>query len=104
MSVSYTHLSTTFTSGETITKTDGTGNNWYLWIIAKNTAGTTIITKSNAFYLDNTAPNTTAPTATGTTNTVVVTFAQTDAHSGIDESTRPVSYTHLDVYKRQIMD
>ena len=84
-------FSTTFTSGETITKTDGTGNNWYLWIIAKNTAGTTIITKSNAFYLDNTAPNTTAPTATGTTNTVVVTFAQTDAHSGIDESTRQYS-------------
>ena len=84
-------FSTTFTSGETITKTDGTGNNWYLWILAKNTAGTTIITKSNAFYLDNTAPNTTAPTATGTTNTVVVTFAQTDAHSGIDESTRQYS-------------
>ena len=84
-------FSTTFTSGETITKTDGTGNNWYLWIIAKNTAGTTIITKSNAFYLDNTAPNTTAPTATGTTNTVVVTFAQTDAHSGIDASTRQYS-------------
>ena len=36
-------------------------------------------------------PNTTAPTATGTTNTVVVTFAQTDAHSGIDESTRQYS-------------
>ncbi len=84
-------FSTTFTSGETITKTDGTGNNWYLWIIAKNIAGTTIITKSNAFYLDNTAPNTTAPTATGTTNTVVVTFAQIDAHSGIDESTRQYS-------------
>ena len=60
-------FSTTFTSGETITKTDGTGNNWYLWIIAKNTAGTTIITKSNAFYLDNTAPTNTAPTATSTT-------------------------------------
>ena len=84
-------FSTTFTSGETITKTDGTGNNWYLWIIAKNTAGTTIITKSNAFYLDNTAPNTTEPAATGTTNTVIVTFAQTDAHSGIDESTRQYS-------------
>ena len=84
-------FSTTFTSGETITKTDGTGNNWYLWITAKNTAGTTIITKSNAFYLDNTAPNTTAPTATSTTNSIVVTSAQTDSNSGINASTRQYS-------------
>ena len=28
-------FSTTFTSGGTITKSDGTGNNWYLWILAK---------------------------------------------------------------------
>ena len=69
----------TFTSGGTITKSDGTGNNWYLWILAKNTAGNTTIVKSNAFYLDNTAPNTTAPTATSTTNSIVVTSAQTDS-------------------------
>ena len=35
------------------------------------------------FYLDNTAPNTTAPTATSTTNSIVVTSAQTDSNSGI---------------------
>ena len=84
-------FSTTFTSGGTITKSDGTGNNWYLWILAKNTAGNTTIVKSNVFYLDNTAPNTTAPTATSTTNSIVVTSAQTDAHSGIDASTRQYS-------------
>ena len=81
----------TFTSGGTITKSDGTGNNWYLWILAKDTAGNTTIVKSNAFYLDNTAPNTTAPTATSTTNSIVVTSAQTDANSGINASTRQYS-------------
>ncbi len=81
----------TFTSGGTITKSDGTGNNWYLWILAKNIAGNTTIVKSNVFYLDNTAPNTTAPTATSTTNSIVVTSAQTDAHSGINTSTRQYS-------------
>ena len=84
-------FSTTFTSGGTITKSDGTGNNWYLWILAKNTAGNTTIVKSNVFYLDNTAPNTTAPTATSTTNSIVVTSAQTDANSGINASTRQYS-------------
>ena len=84
-------FSTTFTSGGTITKSDGTGNNWYLWILAKNTAGNTTIVKSNVFYLDNTAPNTTAPTATSTTNSIVVTSAQTDSHSGINASTRQYS-------------
>ena len=44
-----------------------------------------------AFYLDNTAPNTTAPTATSTTNSIVVTSAQTDSHSGINASTRQYS-------------
>ena len=29
----------TFASGGTITKSDGTGNNWYLWILAKDKAG-----------------------------------------------------------------
>ena len=43
------------------------------------------------FYLDNTAPNTTAPTATSTTNSIVVTSAQTDSNSGINASTRQYS-------------
>ena len=45
----------------------------------------------NVFYLDNTAPNTTAPTATSTTNSIVVTSAQADSNSGIDASTRQYS-------------
>ena len=78
-----------FSSGETITKSDGTGNNWYLWILAKDRAGNTTIQKSNVFYLDNTPPTTTQPIATSTTNnSIIVTAKQTDNHSGINESTR----------------
>lgn len=78
-----------FSSGETITKSDGTGNNWYLWILAKDKAGNTTIQKSNVFYLDNTPPTTTKPLATTTTtNSIIVTSKQTDSHSGINESTR----------------
>ncbi len=81
----------TFASGGTITKSDGTGKQLVFMDISKNTAGNTTIVKSNAFYLDNTAPNTTAPTATSTTNSIVVTSAQTDANSGINASTRQYS-------------
>ena len=78
-----------FSSGETITKSDGTGNNWYLWILAKDKAGNTTIQRSNVFYLDNTPPTTTKPLATTTTtNSIIVTSKQTDSHSGINESTR----------------
>ena len=46
----------TFTSGDTLTKSDGTGD-YYLWILAIDNAGNQIITKSNAFKLDNNAPS-----------------------------------------------
>lgn len=81
----------TFDNNGTITKSDGTGNNWYLWILAKDNLGNTTITKSNAFYLDNTAPTNTAPTASVTTNSITVNFTQTDAHSGINGSTKQYS-------------
>ena len=84
-------FSSTFENEGTVSKSDGTGNNWYLWILAKDNLGNTTITKSNAFYLDNTAPNTTAPTATATTNTITVNFAQTDSHSGISSSSKQYS-------------
>ncbi|MBR3132891.1 MAG: InlB B-repeat-containing protein, partial [Clostridia bacterium] len=49
-------FSENFTNGDNITKDSVTGNNWYLWILAKDQLGNTTITKSEAFYLDNTGP------------------------------------------------
>ena len=44
-----------FTNGETISKKEGDGQ-WYLWILAEDQVGNRSIVKSNAFNLDNTAP------------------------------------------------
>jgi hypothetical protein len=48
-------FTTGFINGETITKNDGDGS-FYLWILAKDNAENTTITKSNVFNIDNTAP------------------------------------------------
>ena len=77
-----------FVNGGTVTKSDGTGNNWYLWILAKDILGNTAITKSNAFYLDNTPPTDSKPVVTATTNSLIVTTNQIDNESGIKGSTR----------------
>ena len=77
-----------FANGGTVTKSDGTGNNWYLWILAKDILGNTAITKSNAFYLDNTPPTDSKPVVTATTNSLIVTTNQIDNESGIRGSTR----------------
>lgn len=44
-----------FTNGQTITFSGKTGK-WYLWILAKDTAGNTAIVSSGAFELDSEAP------------------------------------------------
>ena len=49
-------FSKTFSNGGTVTGSGSSGNNWYLWVIAKDNAGNTTITRTNAFYLDNIAP------------------------------------------------
>ena len=77
-----------FANGGTVTKSDGTGNNWYLWILAKDILGNTAITKSNAFYLDNIPPTDSKPVVTATTNSLIVTTNQIDNESGIRGSTR----------------
>ena len=41
-----------FTNASEITKTEGE-NGWYLWILAKDYAGNTVIDGSNVFNLDN---------------------------------------------------
>ncbi len=61
-------FSTTFINGQAVTKSDGTGNNWYLWILAKDNSGNSTIIKSNAFYLDNTVPTVTFGTNGNPTN------------------------------------
>lgn len=61
---SYTEPSETqfvddITNGQTVKIENVTGNDWYLWIYVKykeNGQEKTYITKSNPFYLDNTAP------------------------------------------------
>ncbi len=45
-----------FKSGNTLSKQSVTGDNWYLWILAKDKLGNTIITRSEPFYIDNTIP------------------------------------------------
>ena len=45
-----------FSNGGTVTKNSVTGNNWYLWVLSKDNAGNTTITKTNPFYLDNIGP------------------------------------------------
>ncbi len=82
-------FSTTFTSGKAITKNTGTGSNWYLWILAKDNAGNKTIKRSNAFYLDNTAPTV---TQTGTTTTAGVSTAKNQRVLGLTDNESGVNY------------
>ncbi|MBP3285200.1 MAG: InlB B-repeat-containing protein [Clostridia bacterium] len=50
---------TSFTSGDTVTKSDGTGNNWRLNVYCEDTNENQYIAASDVFYLDNTAPTVT---------------------------------------------
>ena len=73
----------TFASGDTLTKSDGTGD-YYLWILAIDNAGNQIITKSNIFKLDNTNPTCTVDvTPTSWTTSATLKITATDGHSGI---------------------
>ncbi|MGE5456090.1 MAG: DUF5011 domain-containing protein [Ignavibacteriales bacterium] len=49
-------FTTTFTSGGTISTSAGVSGGYYLWVLGKDNAGNTIITRSNVFNLDNTVP------------------------------------------------
>ena len=47
----------TFSNGSEVLNEDGeTGNNWYLWVWAKDLLGNETIARSNSFYIDNTPP------------------------------------------------
>ena len=70
--------STAFTSGETITINEGTGNDYNLVVLAKDELGNITIEKSNPFYLDNekpTIPTITSDVTTGSTTNKDVEFS-----------------------------
>ena len=76
----FTSNGTAFTNETTITKSTDSGNDWYLWVIAKDEYGNTTITKSNAVYLDNIAPTITINSIIG--RTIKLTLA--DSASGVN--------------------
>ncbi len=77
--------STPFANGDKITKNTESGDNWYLWVYAKDMAGNLSLVKSKAFYLDNEIP--TAPTLTPSTPNGGISEEQVKI--GISGSTSP---------------
>jgi hypothetical protein len=69
-------FTTTFNSGNTISSPAGVTGGYYLWILGKDNAGNTIITRSNVFNLDNTIP---VITVNPTTVTIALGGTYTDA-------------------------
>ncbi len=70
---------TSFVNGEAISKLNSNGT-YYLWIKAIDNTGNSVVTKSNAFMMDNTAPTnpTMSANPTGWTNvdvTVTITYS-----------------------------
>jgi surface protein len=77
-------FSSTFTNNSSLTKSDGNGT-FYLRILAKDTAGNTLITGSNGFNIDNTAPTcgtrSYAPTTPTSGNVVATLTGSSDGES-----------------------
>jgi hypothetical protein len=77
-------FSSTFSHGQIITKSDGEGT-FYLRILAKDNSANTIITRSNAFNVDNTSPTGSISINAGasytTSTAVTLTLSATDANS-----------------------
>lgn len=51
-----------YENNSVVSNSKDTGNNWYLWVVAKDLQGNTTYKRTEAFYLDNKLP--TAPTIT----------------------------------------
>ena len=76
-------FATEFTSGDILTKSEGTGD-YYLWILAKDNAGNKTLTKSNVFKLDNTSPSCKIEEdPTSWTTSAILTVSGIDSESGI---------------------
>ena len=87
------HKSTTYTvSGANLTNqtVDNTINTEGTYTVTVTTYDNVNNSSTNSYNvkIDKTAPTTTAPTATSTTNGITVTFKQTDSLSGINASTK----------------
>jgi hypothetical protein len=86
-----TSFTTAFTNGGTLTTPTGVTGSYYLWILAKDNAGNTTITRTNVFNIDNTVPVITLNGSSTVTIDVGSTYTDagataTDAHSGINGS------------------
>ena len=78
-----TEFESCFTNKEKISNSTDTGNNWYLWVRAKDMLGNESYARSEAFYLDNTPPT----TPTITSNVVNNEYTNKDANIFISGST-----------------
>ncbi|MGE5456089.1 MAG: immunoglobulin-like domain-containing protein [Ignavibacteriales bacterium] len=78
-------FTTTFTSGGTLSTPAGVSGGYYLWILGKDNAGNTIITRSNVFNLDNTIPVITVnPTTVDVFKNIAYTDTGVTASDNID--------------------
>jgi hypothetical protein len=76
-------FSTTFTNGANLTTPAGVTGVRYLWIKARDAVGNELITRSNVFHLDNTAPTgSITRSSVSPTNNATVTFALSATDTG----------------------
>jgi hypothetical protein len=84
-------FTSTFTNGGTLTSPAGVTGGYYLWILAKDTAGNTLIARTNVFNIDNTVPTTPTVNLNGYTSgswtggNVTVTSSSVDGNSGLQK-------------------
>lgn len=77
-----------FSNGQTITKDTGTGEDWCLWILAKDAQENVSLKKSESFYLDNETPTApiieeSIPNAGESKEDITVTISSSQSSSGI---------------------
>lgn len=77
-----------FSNGQTITKDTGTGEDWCLWILAKDAQENVSLKKSENFYLDNETPTApiieeSIPNAGESKEDITVTISSSQSPSGI---------------------
>ena len=95
-------FTTTFTNGGTISSPSGVTGDYYLWILAQDTAGNTTIQRSNVFKLDNNKPVITITgnsvvNVTGGTSYSDAGATASDPHSGINGSVTSTGTVNVNV-------
>ena len=89
-------FTTTFTNGANLTSPSNLNGGYYLWILAKDSAGNTMISRSNAFNMDNTGP-TIAFSPNGNAayaKTYSATATVSDANSNVNTSSLEYQWTN----------